>query len=214
MINFILQYPLFYRLYQKTVRKNNHEYDLFKFIFSQLSKDKKLKMLDLCSGDSFILKYVGEFIDEYIGIDNNEKYLEKLGSEWPKFKFINADITNLDNLEEINNFYPDIIFMNGAIHHLDDEIMSKINSFVSKYDKSKFLSVDPIKFDNGFINKIMIFFDRGKFIRKKEDYKKIMFNYNQFIIDDFYRMSFQNVFHYKNMNISNLYGAWKDKILS
>ena len=58
----------------------------------------------------------------------------------------------------------------------------------------------------------MIFFDRGKFIRKKEDYKKIMLNYNQFIIDDFYRMSFQNVFHYKNMNISNLYGAWKDKI--
>ena len=104
--------------------------------------------------------------------------------------------------------------MNGAIHHLDDEIMDKINSFVSKYDKSKFLSVDPIKFDNGFINKIMIFFDRGKFIRKKEDYKKIMFNYNQFIIDDFYRMSFQNVFHYKNMNISNLYGAWKDKILN
>ena len=40
-----------------------------------------------------------------------------------------------------------------------------------------------------------------------------MFNYNQFIIDDFYRMSFQNVFHSKNMNISNLYGAWKNKIL-
>ena len=88
----------------------------------------------------------------------------------------------------------------------------KHNSF--KYDKSKFLSVDPIKFDNGLINKIMIFFDRGKFIRKKDDYKKIMINYNQFIIDDFYRMSFQNVFHSKNMNISNLYGAWKDKILS
>ena len=35
--------------------------------------------------------------------------------------------------------------------------MDKINSFISKYDKSKFLSVDPIKFDNGFINKIMLF---------------------------------------------------------
>ena len=40
MINLILQYPLFYRLYQKTIRKNNHEYDLFKFIFSEISKDK------------------------------------------------------------------------------------------------------------------------------------------------------------------------------
>ena len=56
--------------------------------------------------------------------------------------------------------------------------------------------------------------DEEKAEKKKEHYKKIMFNYNQFIIDDFYRMSFQNVFHYKNMNISNLYGAWKDKILN
>ena len=47
MINLILQYPLFYRLYQKTVRKNNHEYDLFKYIFSELSKNRKIKMLDL-----------------------------------------------------------------------------------------------------------------------------------------------------------------------
>ena len=44
------------------------------------------------------------FIDEYIGIDNNEKYLKKLKNEWPRFKFINADITNLDNLEDIKNF--------------------------------------------------------------------------------------------------------------
>ena len=76
MINFLLQYPLFYRLYQKTVRKKNHEYDLFKFIFSEISKNKKIKMLDLCSGDSFILKYVGAYISEYVGIDNNEKYLK------------------------------------------------------------------------------------------------------------------------------------------
>ena len=165
MINFILQYPLFYRLYQKTVRKNNHEYDLFKFIFSELSKDKKLKMLDLCSGDSFVLKYVGEYLDEYVGIDNNEKYLKKLKGDWPKFKFINADINELNNLEIIKNFYPDIIFMNGAIHHLNDNVMSKINLFISKYEKSKFLSVDPIKFENGIINKLMINLDRGKYIR-------------------------------------------------
>ena len=31
-----------------------------------------------------------------------------------------------------------------------------------------------------------------------------MANYDQFVVDDFYKMSFQNVFHYKKMNISNL----------
>ncbi len=214
MINLILQYPLFYRLYQKTVRKNNHEYDLFKYIFSELSKNRKIKMLDLCSGDSFILKYVSEYLDQYIGVDNNEKYLKKLKSEWPNFKFINADISNLRKLDEVNDFYPDIIFMNGAIHHLNDDIMDEINSFISKFNNTMFLSVDPIKFNNGLINKIMLFFDRGKFIRKKDEYKKLMANYDQFVVDDFYKMSFQNVFHYKKMNISNLYGAWKNKILS
>ena len=214
MINLILQYPLFYRLYQKTVRKNNHEYDLFKYIFSELSKNRKIKMLDLCSGDSFILKYVSEYLDQYIGVDNNEKYLKKLKSEWPNFKFINADISNLRKLDEINDFYPDIIFMNGAIHHLNDDIMDEINSFISKFNNTMFLSVDPIKFNNGLINKIMLFFDRGKFIRKKDEYKKLMANYDQFVDDDFYKMSFQNVFHYKKMNVSNLYGAWKNKILS
>ena len=214
MINLILQYPLFYRLYQKTVRKNNHEYDLFKYIFSELSKNRKIKMLDLCSGDSFILKYVSEYLDQYIGVDNNEKYLKKLKSEWPNFKFINADISNLRKLDEVNDFYPDIIFMNGAIHHLNDDIMDEINSFISKFNNTMFLSVDPIKFNNGLINKIMLFFDRGKFIRKKDEYKKLMANYDQFVVDDFYKMSFQNVFHYKKMNVSNLYGAWKNKILS
>ncbi len=209
MINLILQYPLFYRLYQKTIRKNNHEYDLFKFIFSEISKDKKIKMLDLCSGDSFVLKYVGEYIDDYVGVDNNEKYLKSLKKEWPKFSFLKADISNLDNLIEIKNFSPNLIFMNGAIHHLDDSIMKSINSFVSKFQNSIFLSVDPIKYQNKFLNRIMIFFDRGKFIRRKEEYNSLMQNYEQFITDDFYQMSFQNVFHFKNINILKLYNSWK-----
>lgn len=209
MINLILQYPLFYRLYQKTIRKNNHEYDLFKFIFSEISKDKKIKMLDLCSGDSFVLKYVGEYIDDYVGVDNNEKYLKSLKKEWPKFSFLKADISNLDNLIEIKNFSPNLIFMNGAIHHLDDSIMKSINSFVSKFQNSIFLSVDPIKYQNKFLNRIMIFFDRGKFIRRKEEYNSLMQNYEQFITDDFYQMSFQNVFHFKNINILELYKSWK-----
>ena len=68
------------------------------------------------------------------------------------------------------DFYPDIIFMNGAIHHLNDDIMDEINSFISKFNNTMFLSVDPIKFNNGLI-KIMLFFDRGKFIRKKMSIK-------------------------------------------
>ena len=118
-------------------------------------------MLDLCSGDSFVLNYVGDYIDEYIGVDNNEKYLSKLKSKWPNFKFINSNISGLDSLSILNNYKPDIIFMNGAIHHLDNDIMNSINLFISKFEKTIFLSVDPIKYKNKLLNKIMIFLDRG-----------------------------------------------------
>jgi hypothetical protein len=212
MINFLLQYPLFYRLYQKTVRKKNNEYDLFKFIFSEISKNKKIKMLDLCSGDSFILKYVSDYISEYVGIDNNEKYLKSLKSEWPRFKFINADITKLDNLKNIKTFEPNLIFMNGAIHHLDNGTMNSINNYISKFKDCVFLSVDPVKYNNNLINKLMIFLDRGKFIRNVQEYKLLMSAYSQFIVDDFYQMSFQNIFHFTNINIAKLFDDWKNLV--
>lgn len=212
MINLLLQYPIFYRLYQKMVRKKNHEYDLFKFIFSQIHKNNQIRMLDLCSGDSFILKYVGEYLSDYIGIDNNEKYLKSLKSFWPNFKFVNADITRLNEIEEVKNFDPTLIFMNGAIHHLDDDIMKSINEFINPFKKSIFLSVDPIKHNNNLINKIMIFLDRGKYIRSEMGFKNIMLNRKQFIVDDFYQMSFQNVFHYNNIDVPKLYYDWKNLI--
>lgn len=212
MINFILQHSLFYRLYQKIVRKNNHEYDLFKFIFENISKSKKIKMLDLCSGDSFILKYVDNYIDEYIGVDNNEKYLKKLKVSWPNYKFINKDISKLSEIEEIKNFSPNLVFMNGAIHHLDDKIIEAIKSYVSRLENCMFLSVDPIKHNNKFVNNVMLYFDRGKYIRNQNQYKNLMKNFDQFIIDDFYKMSFQNVFHYKNINILGLYNNWKELV--
>ena len=58
----------------------------------------------------------------------------------------------------------------------------------------------------------MIFFDRGKYIRNEIEFKKIMLNYNQFIVDDFYQMSFQNVFHYNNIDIPKLSHDWKNLI--
>ena len=214
MIDLLLQYPLFYRLYQKTVRKKNNKYDFFKYMFSEISEDKKIKILDLCSGDSFVLNYIAEYIDDYIGVDNNEKYLKKLKQKWPKYKFLNRDITTLEKIEELKKFEPNFIFMNGAIHHLDDKTMISIDSFVNNKNNSLFLSVDPIKHNNRLINKIMIFFDRGKFIRNKSEYKNIMGNYESVIIDDFYQMSFQNMFHYKNFNLMKLYEKWKNSLNS
>ena len=137
---------------------------IFLNLFNEIHKNPKIKLIYLCSGDSFVLNYVSEYLDDYIGIDNNEKYLKKLKNKWPNFSFFNMDITKLNDLDILKEYKPNFILMNGAIHHLDNSIMNSINMFIANHKKSIFLSVDPVKHENKTLNKAMILFDRGKFI--------------------------------------------------
>ena len=43
----------------------------------------------------------------------------------------------------------------------------------------------------------MIKFDRGKFIRNKDDYSNLMTSSKNIILDDFYKMSFKQILHYR-----------------
>jgi hypothetical protein len=207
--NFILEYPFFYRLYQSTVRKKKHEYLFFNYIFSSLSKNGEIRMLDICSGDSHVLNYISNYLNDYIGVDLNNKYLQNLSTKWPRFTFLNLDVTGNNSLEELKKFNPNFIFMNGAIHHLNDKTMKSVISLIRNFNDAYFLSVDPVDHKNKLINKIMIKNDRGKFIRSPEEYNSIMSNFNSLIIDDFYIMSFKNIFHFKNINLEKLYKEWQ-----
>ena len=129
MINFLLKNPNFYRFYQKTVRSRHDEFDFFEFIF-KTHKLNNIRMLDICCGDSYILEYVSKYIDCYFGVDNNDKYLSKCRKQWKNFDFINLDFNDKSNLEHFINFRPNFIFINGAIHHLDDKTVKFITSLI------------------------------------------------------------------------------------
>ena len=58
----------------------------------------------------------------------------------------------------------------------------------------------------------MISLDRGKYIREQNDYINLMNSCDSVIIDDFYKMSFKQIFHYKNLDIKNLYKEWKSSV--
>ncbi len=211
MINFILKYPLLYRFYQKTVRSQYSEYDFFKFIFLNL-KEKKLRVLDLCCGDSFILNYINQYIDDYYGIDFSDKYLNFSKKKWGKFKFKKLNLNNIDYLKEIKDFNPNFIFVNGALHHLDDLTVKNINKLLDIFSNSYFLSVDPVKSNNKIFNRLMIKFDRGKFIRNKDEYSNLMRSSKNTILDDFYKMSFKQILHYRNFELNDFYVKWKNSI--
>ena len=212
MINFLLKNPSLYRFYQKTVRKKYDEYDFIKFIFEK-KFFKNIRMLDICCGDSYILEYINEFIDDYMGIDNNDKYLNQCKKRWKNFNFFNLDLNNLKNIDEFLKFKPNFIFVNGAIHHLNDETVKSINSFIVKnFSDSYFLSIDPVRNNNNFLNNVMIKLDRGKFIRNKVQYEELMNSYESFVVNDFYKMDFENIFHYKKFNLKEFYYNWKKEI--
>ena len=170
-------------------------------------------MLDICCGDSYILEHINEFLDDYLGIDNNDKYLKQCQKRWKKFNFIQLDLDDKANIDQLIEFKPNFIFINGAIHHLDNKTVKSINNFIkNNFSDCYFLSVDPIKNNNSFFNSIMIMLDRGKFIRNKLEYAELMDSFNSFIVDDFYRMKFENIFHYKNFDLKKFYHSWKKEI--
>jgi len=207
MKNFILKFKFFYRLYQKLIRKNQDDYKFIKYVYNQ---NEKVNILDLCCGDSFVLDYINDDVLNYTGIDNNENYLKDSRLKYPKFKFINSDLENIDKIPDLEKNSVDFIFLNGAIHHLDDNLVIKLFTYLEqKYPNAKYLTIDPIKDNNKFLNKIMINFDRGKFIRDNVGYKNIMKKFNFLITDDFFRMSFKLIFHYKNFDLKETYKSWK-----
>lgn len=210
MINFVLKFPNIYRLYQKFVRGKRNEYSFINYIIEDIAKKRTLRMLDLCSGDSYILEYSSKYINNYMGVDNNDLYLKKCVKTWKKYTFLNSDISNFNNLEVFKKFNPNFIFMMGALHHFDNYTVRRITSIIKKnFPKSIFLSVDPVRYNNGFLNNLMIYFDRGKFIRNKNQYNKLIKNYKSYITDDFYKMSFKYIFHYRNINFNKYYLDWR-----
>ena len=214
MINEVLKYPFFYRTYQKIVRKKFDEYIFFKFLFKKLREKNKIRMLDICCGDGYILDYISESLEDYLGVDNNEKYLKKCRSKWNKFNFFETDLNNSEkSIKRFKEFNPNLIFVHGAIHHFGDETAKIITKDISKFfANSMFISADPVKHENNFLNKVMINFDRGEFIRTKAEYNRLMPDFEHFIIDDFYRMSFKYIFHFKNLNMKEFYQEWKKEI--
>ena len=212
MKNLILEQKTFYRFYQKLIRKDKNEYDFLKYIFKKY-KNKNIKLLDLCCGDSYILDYIKPYLSNYIGIDNNSNYLRNSKNKHKRFNFINSNIEDIYKLKKIKKSNTNFIFLNGAIHHLDNKTVKKLMIFLKKnFPKAVFLSIDPINNNNKFINKIMIQLDRGKYIRTKKMYSKIMGQCKTLITKDFFIMEFLLIFHYSNIDLKKNFNEWKNEI--
>lgn len=202
---------MLYRSYQKIVRSNNSEFDFFKFIFNKLNnKIGNLNVLDICCGDSYILHFVHEYLNTYTGIDYNKNYLKHCKIRWPNFNFVRLNLLSFNNFKNLNLDKINVIFLNGVIHHFEDSMLIRLmKNLTNLFPNACYIMADPVIYNNNLLNKIMIQYDRGKFIRSKSEYEIVMNKFDSFIVDDFYKMSFKTIFHYKNFKLNNLYKVWK-----
>ncbi len=166
----ILEFAWTYRLYQWLAGSHNY-YRLFADRYICYKPGQKI--LDLGCGPADILRFLPADAD-YTGIDLNPDYIRKAKRSNPGKTFICGDIAKPDFHIEDESFHT--IFMIGVQHHLPDEAIEKMLDFAYRKLKpgGKLLSLDPAY--SGQQGRLELWFmknDRGKYIRKPEEYKSL-----------------------------------------
>jgi 2-polyprenyl-3-methyl-5-hydroxy-6-metoxy-1,4-benzoquinol methylase len=193
-------YPYFYRFLQNFISIGKQEQNFFTQI-EKLLLDKKSNykcILDVGCADGIFLEKVNiPRSIKYVGIDLESVLIKKANFKYKKknIKFICQSIENIN----INN-YPKktLIIMCGVVHHLPDNI---ILNFMDKLGSRSIICLD------GFYNKkqsqisrILLFLDKGKFIRTLIGYKKILKNFYFIKKINKYLLFYSHLISYKNIN--------------
>lgn len=165
-------YSYFYRLFQSLILKRSFNEDLIKLIKQHNVQD----IIDIGSADSPLLKHIGNDYS-YHGYELDPYFTKKLKSKHKgneKLNFYNQGVDDID----FERFNPDssIIVLVGLFHHIDD---TQIKRFLDKTKKFKVFAIDAVKIEGQKnITKLLMALDRGNFIRKLDNYKRLLINFN------------------------------------
>jgi SAM-dependent methyltransferase len=89
----------------------------FKKMFeNNIDKSKKYNLIDLGCGTGDAIKYLGEYVERYRGVDHSTDMLEISKRKYPEFDFIQGDITDYRNKDGLT--YDIAISAFDTINHL------------------------------------------------------------------------------------------------
>ncbi len=91
-----------------------------------------------------------------------------------------------------------IILLIGIFHHIDDRT---IKLFLTKTKNFKIISIDAVILPRqNFITRLLFFLDKGKFIRRLPDYKKIITGFEYKVLRNRYlRFPYDHLMCFKNI---------------
>ena len=168
-----LNNPIIYKIVQKVMSGTSFRANIIK----KNIKKKKLKILDIGCGPAEILALIPEC--EYYGYDIDTRSINYAKKKFNKknHHFFNKRF-NEREIKKLPKF--DYVIFFGILHHLNDSEIKKLLNLCKKKmkKKSKLLTGDPVIIENqNIIARNLILRDRGKNVRKKKDYIKILKKY-------------------------------------
>ena len=189
-------YSYLYSFIQKLILKKSLNSDA-----ASLLKIIKIKnIIDIGCGESDVFNYfkIKKQL-KYFGYEPNNYFIKKLKNKYKNknLNFFNKSINEI-NFKEFD-CKNSIILMIGVFHHLDDSL---IKDFLSKTKNFKVISIDAVILPNqSLITKILYYLDKGDFIRKINDYKKILPGYNYKLLHNRYlRLPYDHVMFFRNIS--------------
>lgn len=192
--NLLLEQPWAYENLMKIFARNESLNWITDRLITPTSGER---ILDLGCGTATILTSMSNV--EYIGIDNNSRYIKKAVERFGhRGKFICADLSD-EIVATLGTF--DKILLLGVMHHLPDESIKQIMALITKLlsPQGVLITMDPaIEEDQHPIASILIRMDRGRFVRSKDDYVALIQSklsiVDQTTLHDLNRMPYTHAF--------------------
>lgn len=189
-------YAYLYNFIQKIILKKSLNSD----VGNLLNFIKFENIIDIGCGESEVHKYFKiNKNQKYFGYELNDYFVNKLRKKYNQ----NNIFFSKKNIDEINfeKFDPEktVILLIGIFHHIDDITITK---FLSKTKNFKIVSIDAVILPGqNFITKLLFFLDKGNFIRKLSDYKKIISGFDYKVLHNRYlRFPYDHLMCFKNIS--------------
>lgn len=198
-------YSLFYRLIQKIILKRSF-YDDFLNVIKTENIDR---IIEIGCADSVILKNLNKDFF-YDGFDIEENFIEKSKikySDNSKFSFEKKSIHEIDFKKY--DIEKTIVLLIGVFHHVSDEY---IKIFLNKTKLFKVYAIDAVRLDGqNLFTKLLMDFDKGKYVRSENHYKKLLNEY-QFILarNKYLNFKYDHLISIKRLDVNKVGEILKD----
>ena len=146
----------------------------------------------------------------YDGFDIEENFIEKSKikySDNSKFSFEKKSIHEIDFKKY--DIEKTIVLLIGVFHHVSDEY---IKIFLNKTKLFKVYAIDAVRLDGqNLFTKLLMDFDKGKYVRSENHYKKLLNEY-QFILarNKYLNFKYDHLISIKRLDVNKVREILKD----